>query len=435
MNLDAMKDPKRHNARTNGALDQVQAFYDGYPYPPPVYDLEGYRQLWKEGQRLRVEFHIIWPNKEYREDLQILVAGCGTSQAAKHAIRQPAARVTGIDISENSLRHTRELKRKYKLNNLRIKQLPIERVHELEQQFDKIICTGVLHHLADPEAGLRSLRAALKPQGGIYLMVYAAYGRTGVTMLQEYCRKLGVVPSGQEIEDLVAVLKELPRDHPLDHLLRESPDFRHPGALADALLNPRERAYTVPQLFTMLERCGLRFGRWYRQAPYSPQCGVLASIPHAARLTALPVQEQYAEVELFRGTISSHSLIAYRDDSPGDVQPIRFDGDAWLGYVPIRHPSLVCIQERLPSGAAAVLINQDHVDTDLVHPIDPLEKILFDEIDSQGTIADILDNPSTTTGSHLRQERARNFFERLWLYDQAVFDASKRIQNLPATDT
>ena len=82
-----------------------------------------------------------------------------------------------------------------------------------------------------------------------------------------------------------------------------------------------------------------------------------------------------------------------------------------------------------------MLINQDHVDTDLVHPIDPLEKILFDEIDSQGTIADILDNPSTTTGSHLRQERARNFFERLWLYDQAVFDASKRIQNLPATDT
>jgi hypothetical protein len=99
----------------------------------------------------------------------------------------------------------------------------------------------VLHHLSDPDAGLRSLRAALKPEGAMHLMVYAPYGRTGVYMLQEYCHRLGVLASDKEIEDLFTVLKELPRGHPLDYLLRESPDFRHPGALADALLNPRER--------------------------------------------------------------------------------------------------------------------------------------------------------------------------------------------------
>ena len=94
----------------------------------------------------------------------------------------------------------------------------------------------------------------------MHLMVYAAYGRSGIYMLQEYCRRLGVVASEKEIEDLFAVLKELPHGHPLDYLLRESLDFRQPGALADALLNPRERAYTVPELYDYIDRCGLAFG-------------------------------------------------------------------------------------------------------------------------------------------------------------------------------
>ena len=48
----------------------------------------------------------------------ILVAGCGTSQAAKVALRWPRARVTGIDFSATSVRHTEALKREYKLDNL-----------------------------------------------------------------------------------------------------------------------------------------------------------------------------------------------------------------------------------------------------------------------------------------------------------------------------
>ena len=399
--------------------DPIQDFYDRHPYPPPVSDLDAYRQLWQDGTRLRADFHLLWPGEAYREDLQILVAGCGTSQAAKHAIRQPAARVTGIDISATSLRHTRALKRKYNLKNLHVQELPIERVGELGRQFDKIICTGVLHHLPDPEVGLRALRGILKPPGAMHLMVYAAYGRSGVAMLQAYARQLGIIPTEQEIEDLITVLKELPSGHPMNDLLRQSPDFGHPGALADALLNPRERAYTVPQVFEYLARGEMSFGRWYRQAPYLPQCGILAKTPHASRLANLPPREQYAAVELFRGTVTSHSFTAYRDDYPENFSTVRFDGDAWQAYVPIRQPNLVCVEKRLPPGAAAVLINQDHVDTDLIHPINQIEKRLFDLVDGQSTILDIIKSESSPI------ESARKFFERLWRYDHVVFNTSK----------
>ena len=85
------------------------------------------RQDWQRPNRRRAEFHLLWPTSEYREDLDILVAGCGTFQAAKHAICWPQARVSAIDISATSLEHTNALARKHGLTILVATQLPIER--------------------------------------------------------------------------------------------------------------------------------------------------------------------------------------------------------------------------------------------------------------------------------------------------------------------
>ena len=147
-----------HPSPEPAAATQVQDFYERYPYPGPVDSLDAYRQLWADPQRRRADHHLFQPGQPYREDAAILVAGCGTSQAAKHAVRWPAARVTGIDFSATSVRCTGELKRKHKLHKLELRQLPIERAGELGTQFDQIVCTGVLHHLADPDASLQALR-------------------------------------------------------------------------------------------------------------------------------------------------------------------------------------------------------------------------------------------------------------------------------------
>jgi hypothetical protein len=160
-------------------------------------------------------------------------------------LRWPGARVTGIDFSATSVRCTEKLKRRYNLSTLEVYQLPIDRVHELERSFDHIVCTGVLHHLADPDAGLRTLRSVLKPDGAMHLMVYAPYGRTGVYMLQDFCRRLGIRAADTELQDLIAALKTLPPGHPLETLLREALDFWQEPALADALLHPQDRAYSV----------------------------------------------------------------------------------------------------------------------------------------------------------------------------------------------
>jgi hypothetical protein len=169
-------------------------------------------------------------------------------------------------------------------------------------------------------------------------------------MLQEFCRRVGISAKEDGIRDLIRLLKALPPGHPLENLLRVAPDFRQEAELADALLNPHDRAYSVPQLFDLIQSVGLRFGRWVKQAPYLPQCGVLANLQLDSRMAHLPPVEQYAAVELFRGTLVRHSAILYRDDCPRKTQPVSFSREAWLDYVPIRMPDTICVQERLPAG-------------------------------------------------------------------------------------
>jgi SAM-dependent methyltransferase len=398
----------------------VRAFYDNHPYPVPLRDLDRHRELYRNPDRRRALSLLLWPAEKLRANREILVAGCGTSQAATYALREPDARVTAIDISETSLRHTRDLQRKYGLQNLDLHRLAIEQVGELGRMFDQIVCTGVLHHLPDPDIGLRALRNVLVPNGAMHLMVYAAYGRAGIYMMQEYCRLLGVGATEAELRDLGTTIGALSSDHPIAGLVKRAKDFRNPDALADALLHPQDRAYTVPQIYAWLERCGLSFGRWFEQAPYLPQCGATASTPHAARLALLARELQHAAVELLRGTMAKHSFIAYRDDRHGESQPITFAGDAWRGYVPLRLPWTLCIRDRVPPGAVAVLINRAHTYPDLALPIDMAQERVFAAIDGKRSIDEILQAAAAAIGD----EQARRFIKQLWEYDQIVCDAT-----------
>lgn len=406
---------------------EVRDFYDRYPYPPPVDDLENYRDRWDEPRR-RADFHLFWPWRAYREDQSILVAGCGTSQAARHAMRWPNAPVTAIDCSACSVKCTERLKQKHDLKNLEVHQLPVEEVSELGMSFDQIVCTGVLHHLADPLVGLTALRSVLKQEGAMQLMVYAPYGRIGIYMLQEFCRRVGIQTTDESVMDLNRALGALPPGHPLQTLIShgQSQDFRSEAALADSLLHPRDRAYSVPQLFEFLENGGVIFGRWLRQAPYSVHCGIVAKIPQATGIERLPPAEQYAAIELFRGTMARHSVIAYRNDSVDCHRQIDLAAESWMENVPIRMPDTICVCDRLPPGSAGVLINRSHIYRDLFLQVSPKEKMWLEAIDGVRNIGEILERTPSQSPRRTDLEAARTFFNRLWWYDQVVFNTSRQ---------
>jgi SAM-dependent methyltransferase len=118
--------------------------------------------------------------------LDILIAGCGTNQAAVFAFANPLANVVAIDVNPSSLAHQQELKDKYSLSNLTLHLLPIETVSTLKLSFDLIVSTGVLHHLADPLLGMKALADCLRPDGALAVMLYAKYGRIGSNCFNPY---------------------------------------------------------------------------------------------------------------------------------------------------------------------------------------------------------------------------------------------------------
>lgn len=403
------------SSKTSKITDPIGDFYTSHPYPPPLENLDRARDLWQDPNVHRAEFHLLWPDKSYRPDFDVLIAGCGTWQAAKFALCHPDAHVTAIDISPTSLDHTEALKQKYDLANLDVKQLPIESVSDLDHRFDMIVSTGVLHHLADPDAGLRALRSVLSADGAMYLMLYAPYGRTGVYMLREYCRTLGIGTSKEEIKDLTYVLQLLPQYHPILGMVRGSRNQLDADALIDALLNPRDRTYSVPELLEFVERNGLQWGRWYWQAPYSPRCGAIAATPHGEKLLALPEREQFKAMELWRGLITNHDFVVHQSARP----EIRFHDKACLRYVPVRRAWTMCSREQLPAGATGVLLNQTHLFNDLFLPVGVEEKQMFDAIDGRRSVGEIAAETRQSAAA------ARVFFEKLWWYDQVVFDNSR----------
>ena len=396
----------------------MSAFYERHPYPPPVDDLERYRTIVDDDRRRADVPSASGRHEPYRDDRSILVAGCGTSQAARYALRWPRAQVVGIDVSATSIEFTERLKRKYGLDNLELRQLPVERAAELGRTFDHVVCTGVLHHLPDPDAGLRALRDVLAPDGALHLMVYAPYGRAGVYLLQDYCRRLGIGTTTQEIRRSRQSLQALPPDHPLMPLLRNSPDFGDEAGLADALLHPQDRAYSVPQLLEFLRarRLDVR------------ALDATGALPAAVRRAGVDAASPAAGPAAAGGAIRRRRTLPrdrwcatapWRTATTGRLDaPIDFDGDAWLDYVPMRVPDTIMVRERLPPGAAAVLINRHHTYTDLYLPIDRAAKGAG-RCHRRKTI-----HRRDRAGNSLRHV-ARVLFEGLWWYDQVVFDASR----------
>ncbi|MHA1569189.1 MAG: class I SAM-dependent methyltransferase, partial [Alphaproteobacteria bacterium] len=190
--------------------------------------------------------------------------------------------------------------------------------------FDYIDCCGVLHHLVDPDAGFRALAQALAPGGGIGLMVYAPYGRTGVYPLQAaFGRLLG----GDAPEDRVRlarpVLEALPQTNwfPKNGLLG---DHRASDAgLHDLLLHSRDRPYTVGELAGALERAGLGVVSFLEPARYDPLRYLPRHPELAARVEALEPLERAALAEQLAGNMKTHIVYAARPGECGEAQPGR----------------------------------------------------------------------------------------------------------------
>ena len=302
-------------------LETVRAQYEALPYPPRDPRDEAIRLITGTPSHvLEINHYLFSGRLNFTRPFRALVAGGGTGDACIMLAQQLADRrcpgdVVYLDLSTAS----RQIcEARAKARGLRNIQFVTGSLLELPQmnigQFDYIDCTGVLHHLPEPDVGMRALASVLQPDGGIGVMLYGEYGRSGVYPLQEMLRTLA--PLSMAIEDRLAMAKRLIRFLPTTNLFRRNPYLNDhvtggDAGLYDLLLHSCDRAFTVPDIGKMAAAAGLRVVAFLEPVRYEP--ATYMSDPVISRqMSSLPLLERAAFAERLAGNLRTHVFYASR---------------------------------------------------------------------------------------------------------------------------
>jgi SAM-dependent methyltransferase len=326
-------------------LPAVRNQYEALPYPSvnPEDEHKRLTRTWLED--LPMINHYCFAGKQsFSHGFRILVAGGGTGDPTifvAEQLKHTNAQIVHLDISEASIAIAQARARIRGLTNIRWVHDSLLNLPRLDLGlFDYISCSGVLHHLADPDAGFKALRGVLKADGAIGLMVYGTTGRTGVYQLQALMRMVN--GPQMDMQGEIANTRDILASLPKSNWFRRGEDLYHAHKSGDAgiydlSLHSQDRSYSVGELFDWLEsnpRGGghgmhLEFTDVQRgRSPYLPHFVLGRSPPAMAeKLRGMPRRQQYAIAELLGGDLVTHS--AYVTPGANCTAPY---GDA--AYVP-----------------------------------------------------------------------------------------------------
>jgi SAM-dependent methyltransferase len=390
--------------------DPVTAQYEMWPYPAPIEDLEAWRRDGGyDGADPSRLYPAYWPDRDYPREIDVLVAGCGTNQAAIIAYQNPLARVVGIDVSRTSLAHEERLKRRHGLDNLSCQRLEVEQAHRLQQRFDLVVAIGVLHHLEDPERGLRVLGELLKPDGVVVAMVYGTYGRIGVTLLQGLFRELGLGRRASDVAIVRDTLDRLPPGHPVHTYLQGAPDLGWDAGLVDTFLHARDRTFTVDECLALVAGAGLRFQGWVENGAYHPEGQIPEESRLFQRLARLGGPSLWRSMEAVNGGIAMHVFLACRPDHPLASYRVDFSGPSLLQCTPILRAGVVQTDGPTDSDTPLVL-EREHGPAVRLAAVDAA---LVRQVDGNRNVQAIIAGAEHSAGADVEQ-RARRLFRDLW---------------------
>jgi SAM-dependent methyltransferase len=376
--------------------------YEAFAYPEPFGDLtEQVRRGYYQFGDPALYGPVLWPRGRPEGPLRILVAGCGTVQAAYTAYMNRDDDVVGLDLSEASLAHERFLQERHGLGNLKLFRGDLLEAELLGGRFDLILCTGVLHHMADPAAGLVALRDVLAPGGVMVLMLYGRTVRTGVYMLQDAFRRIGIAQDAAGVAEVRRILAELPKRHYAQDYIRAAAELKHDSAVVDTFLHPQDRAYTVPELFALVGGAGFKFQNWVDNFPYWRNGAWGPETAIAAAVDPLAPSEHWAAVEMLQQTAGMHMFTVRHVGE--DVPVVDFERGEWRRFVPYPAPGLARTGPGLFQRGAYQLRCTE------------LEQFVLDGADGTRTIGEIIDVPALEQiAREERDEFARRYFEHLW---------------------
>ena len=380
-------------------LPNVRRQYEDYPYPPcnPLDEKKRLVSLGMDCLDL-VNHYCHSGDKDFSLGVRILVAGGGTGDEIiflAEQLRNTDSELIYLDFSNASMGIAQERARIRGLKNIAWIHDSLLNIPSLcLGKFDHICCSGVLHHLEDPVAGLRALASVLDDNGAMSIMVYAQYGRTAVYQMQEL---MGLINQNEddmasEIHNCRLVRDALPTDH-WYRLANTSTEYVGDIELYDRYLHSQDRAYTVTQLYDYVSTADMKLlqlfnfenggNNIYKPGFYIKDKKLLSSI------TKLNFIQQQAIAELLNGRMLMHSFYLSR-------KAVLAPNSSSLDYIPAISMMITNdysgLSKLVCSSKGMVQINLPARNLELVFKITPHTVEFFKHMDGERTIKVIYDN-------------------------------------------
>jgi ubiquinone/menaquinone biosynthesis C-methylase UbiE len=243
---------------SNEVSQKVRAQYEEHPYPRWKRCLNSNS---KSGYVSTVAYNLLLEDDESFAGLEvkdILVAGCGTGKQPINLALNIDASITAIDITKRSLGYASMMADKLGVKNIDFYHMDLMDVELLGKQFDAVECGGVLHHMDDPEAGLRALLKVVKPGGFLKLGLYSEKARESIVEVRKAFVQSGMKP---DLDNIRAVRSALlsPEAKPSCKKVTTFGDFFATSPCRDLLFHAQEHRFTIQKLKTMFEKYNLEF--------------------------------------------------------------------------------------------------------------------------------------------------------------------------------
>lgn len=398
----------------------VRSQYESYPYPKRDPADEHKRLITGSPSNIpEVNHYIFGGRRDLSKPFKALVAGGGTGDAAIMLAQNMVdlsmpGEVVHLDLSGPSQAIARERAEIRGLTNIRFVEGSLLEIATLAPgPWDYIDCCGVLHHLQNPDAGLAALTSQLAPDGGIGIMVYGEYGRTGVYQMQDMLRMVApsdVVDDAQRVDMAKRLADALPPTAWLNRngLMRDHIGGGDPGVF-DLFLHSRDRAYTVPQIVDWVTGADLELVTFIEPFRYDP-AWLVRDPRMLKRLEPLDAMSRAAFAELFTGNIKKHIFYAQRRGN--DVTPPTTD-----------HPEAVPVlvngsapeaEKNMPAGGK-ITVSIDGMKVDMTVP--GIARMIVGLCDGERSLADI--------HNAVQQKRSELDYDAF----KAQFDALYRVMN------
>ena len=409
-------------AATRDEDARVRAQYEALPYPARDPADEKRRLIAGSPSHLAEINHYVFAGaRDFARPFRALVAGGGTGDGAIMLAQQLAwagaggetgGTVVYLDVSR-AARSVAEARAEARgLDNIRFVTGSLLDLAALDLgRFDYIDCCGVLHHLADPGAGLAALVAALEPGGGLGLMLYGEYGRTGVYPAQAMLRLLAapeMEDAGARVDRARRLLDALPETNWLKRNPFVGDHFAGDDAgLYDLLLHSRDRAFTVPGIARLAAGAGLAVTGFIEPALYDPLLHV-GDRDLRERLAALPWIERCAFAELLLVSPKRHVLYAVPEARAG-AGVARADGPA---AVPVLRDADGLARGRRLKGGGRIKAEVEGVK--LAFELPPLAAAILARIDGRRSLGAIQAELAAATPRGLDWLVFKGAFDRLY---------------------